>query len=1334
MKRIFTIVFLSIATFLLAQNKYQNQYYFYENKGQIIDQKAKPNPEVKYLFNSAGLNVQIKKTGFSYDVYEVEKKVSKKKQATSENTINPKLQKKQNQEVEYTSKYHRVDINLVNANTNVQIEANGKSPDYENYYNLEHNPKGVEKVHRYERIVYKNVYNNVDLVFFKPKDSTKTVEYNFLVHPGGKVSDIKMKFEGAKTKLKDGKLAMALRFGEMQENIPNSWIEHSNSKQNIVVNFKDLGNQTFGFDSEVNISDKTIVIDPVPTRIWGSFFGGDNDDSASFMTKDLFDNVIFTGLTYSRSNLATTGSYINNHWSTNPHIFEVDGYLTKFDKDGQRLFSTYLRSTTNRVAIDKNNYIIVTGSTTYENHGTPGTYKSALPASDGFDGFIIKLNPGGTRIWGTYYGGEDAEILSALSIDQNNDIVIGGSTNSKTRISTNGTNAGNASNQVYDGFIAKFSTSGQLIWGSYFGGSLQNKITDLTTDEKNNIYAVGTTFSNDGISFGNSYQTTKGKDFDAFLASFSSNGNIIFGTYLGGDGEDVAYNISYGNDKVLLSGITYSKTGIATSDGEYPQYQNQAPNGYNSFYTLFSTNGSIIRSSYFPSTITNVKSLSNGDFYLVGIARNDEVRFSTTNAYQRIVLGYSDAFISKYNGLNFSKIWATYFGGSSTDSGSDIAISEASKTIFLCGSTSSSDRIGTPGTYMPTNTASAGKAFISKFSDCINNPFVSSNSPICVGSGIELKASGGTNFSWTGPNGFTSSLQNPIITNATTANSGIYYCHITGTGGCDGTYTVTVFVGDNEKPIPDNPSLPKLTGDCNFVVTPIPTATDKCAGKITATTTDPLSYSLPGLYTITWTYNDGNGNTETQTQLVEITDQPRPTGNSPQKLCAIKHPKISDIQVVGTNLKWYDASGAILPVNTALVDNKKYYVTQNSAGCESSKLEILVKISDPVAPSGNSFQNFCIGQHPTLADIALTGQNIKWYNASNILLAQTTSLIDGETYYATQTISSCESINKLAVKVAVNNSSIPAKNYVEPTFCNDTTDDFKFINLNDYRTKLITNITSLQFTFYDSNHQLVPDFTKAKLNIGHNLFNVEIKNTVGCSQWFTLEFNLNKKPKLSLPPEVEFCSGIDAELNAGDCAGCTFSWNTGETTQIIKTQTEGTYSVTVTTEKTCQNSASVVVKKAKLATIKNIQIENNLVTIIMSEAGNYLYSDDNINWQTSNQFKLENGNYTIYVKTKAGCIIDQRTISIFEIPNNFSPNADGINDTWKIKGLENYKDSQVIVLDRFGKKLFETKVNGIFEWNGKINGHPLPTDTYWYIINVSDDRSFKGFLVLINRN
>ncbi len=70
--KIFLLLIL-IITSSFAQNK-NKTIGFKENKGQIIDQNGKPNDAVKYLLNSAGLNVQIKTNGFSYDIYETKKK------------------------------------------------------------------------------------------------------------------------------------------------------------------------------------------------------------------------------------------------------------------------------------------------------------------------------------------------------------------------------------------------------------------------------------------------------------------------------------------------------------------------------------------------------------------------------------------------------------------------------------------------------------------------------------------------------------------------------------------------------------------------------------------------------------------------------------------------------------------------------------------------------------------------------------------------------------------------------------------------------------------------------------------------------------------------------------------------------------------------------------------------------------------------------------------------------------------------------------------------------------------------------------------------------------
>lgn len=84
----------------------------------------------------------------------------------------------------------------------------------------------------------------------------------------------------------------------------------------------------------------------------------------------------------------------------------------------------------------------------------------------------------------------------------------------------------------------------------------------------------------------------------------------------------------------------------------------------------------------------------------------------------------------------------------------------------------------------------------------------------------------------------------------------------------------TVIVNDTQAPVPQVSSLPAITGTCGLAITSVPKANDACAGVVNGTTTDPLTYTAKGTYTIRWTYTDGNGNTSTQNQTVNITGGP----------------------------------------------------------------------------------------------------------------------------------------------------------------------------------------------------------------------------------------------------------------------------------------------------------------------------------------------------------------------------------------------------------------------------------------------------------------------------
>jgi hypothetical protein len=82
---------------------------------------------------------------------------------------------------------------------------------------------------------------------------------------------------------------------------------------------------------------------------------------------------------------------------------------------------------------------------------------------------------------------------------------------------------------------------------------------------------------------------------------------------------------------------------------------------------------------------------------------------------------------------------------------------------------------------------------------------------------------------------------------------------------------------DTSPPVPDVALLPPLTGECSATVTTVPTATDACTGTVAGTTSDPLTYTTQGDFTITWHYDDGNGHVSTQAQQVHVHDVTPPT-------------------------------------------------------------------------------------------------------------------------------------------------------------------------------------------------------------------------------------------------------------------------------------------------------------------------------------------------------------------------------------------------------------------------------------------------------------------------
>ena len=89
-----------------------------------------------------------------------------------------------------------------------------------------------------------------------------------------------------------------------------------------------------------------------------------------------------------------------------------------------------------------------------------------------------------------------------------------------------------------------------------------------------------------------------------------------------------------------------------------------------------------------------------------------------------------------------------------------------------------------------------------------------------------------------------------------------------------------------------------------------------------------------------------------------------------------------------------------------------------------------------------------------------------------------------------------------------------------------------------------------------------------------------------------------------------------------------------------------------------------------------------------------------------------------------------------DIQNVITPNSDGKNDVWKLKGLHVFdnENSTITIFDRYQKSLYQQSSNTELTWDGIYNGRPLSTDSYWYVIKLPDGRVFTGWILLKNRN
>lgn len=228
------------------------------------------------------------------------------------------------------------------------------------------------------------------------------------------------------------------------------------------------------------------------------------------------------------------------------------------------------------------------------------------------------------------------------------------------------------------------------------------------------------------------------------------------------------------------------------------------------------------------------------------------------------------------------------------------------------------------------------------------------------------------------------------------------------------------------------------------------------------------------------------------------------------------------------------------------------------------------------------------------------------------------------------------------------------------------------------------------------------------------------------------------EPIVTAPQQTTICDGSSQYLSV-DPGFSSYIWSTGETTSTITVTSAGSYSVKIQNIYPgglfCETNQSFTVLASGLAKIDGIEVQDwttdtNSMTVKYTGTGNYSFSLDNINYQSSNVFNnLKPDLYRVYVKDLyCGTVFQDQVLLNYD--KFFTPNNDGSNDRWRIKFSNFEQGIWVQIYDRFGKLLTKMYANTI-GWDGIYNNYPLPADDYWFVVYRKDGRIFKGNFTLV---
>ncbi|QKJ31277.1 gliding motility-associated C-terminal domain-containing protein [Mucilaginibacter mali] len=266
-------------------------------------------------------------------------------------------------------------------------------------------------------------------------------------------------------------------------------------------------------------------------------------------------------------------------------------------------------------------------------------------------------------------------------------------------------------------------------------------------------------------------------------------------------------------------------------------------------------------------------------------------------------------------------------------------------------------------------------------------------------------------------------------------------------------------------------------------------------------------------------------------------------------------------------------------------------------------------------------------------------------------------------------------------------------------------------------------------------------------------YTVTVKNAAGCTATASTILKVSPKVTASVSnANFTICEGDKAQLSAS--GGTTYSWSPAvglDNPNIANPQANPTktttYTVTVSNATACSATAQVTVNVTNKPQISagadQKMTEGQTITLngsVDANATSYYWtpstglSDPNALRPTARP--TEDITYTLHATSGAPCYFETTAdvfIRVYKkvvVPNTFTPNGDGINDTWNIVALETYPESYTQVFNRLGRVVYQTH-GYAKQWDGSTGGVPLPEGVYYYKIDLKPGTVLSGWVAIV---